>query len=110
MNPTRPEFPESPRTAERRRFTRVSFTPFQRPHLLLPAGRHDVLDASLGGLRILDTSPVRPQVGTQISGTLEWIHGEPPLTISGEIIRVTRNDFVLRCEPGTIPFGYLPWA
>ena len=109
MNPP-PSSSESSRYAEPRRHRRVSFTPFQRPHLVLPAGRHDVLDASLGGLRILHTSPVRPQVGTRITGTLEWIHGEPPLSISGEIIRVSRNDFVMKCEPGTIPFGYLPWA
>ena len=107
MNPTPSE---TPRFVVRRQYSRVSFTPFQRPHLLLPDGRHDVLDASLVGLRILDASPVRPQVGTWITGTLEWIHGEPPLSISGEIIRVTRNDFVVKCEPGTIPIGYLPWA
>jgi hypothetical protein len=73
-------------------------------------GRHDVLDASLSGLRILHTSLVRPQVGSRISGTLQWIHGEPPLQLSGTIVRVGRNDFAMTCDPGTIPLGYLPWA
>jgi hypothetical protein len=49
-------------------------------------------------------------VGTRITGTLEWIHGEPPLSITGTIVRVDRNDFVIAYEPGTIPLGYLPWA
>jgi hypothetical protein len=105
-----PEFSSTAGPIERRRHARVSFTPFQRPHFLLPIGRHDVLDACLCGLRILHTSPARPAVGTRITGTLEWIHGEPPLSVTGTIVRVERNDFVIACEPGTIPLGYLPWA
>jgi hypothetical protein len=95
---------------ERRRHARVTFTPFQRPHLTLATGRYDVLDASLGGLRILHTSPARPQVGTQITGSLEWIHGDAPISLTGTIVRVSAEDFVIQYEQGVIPLGYLPWA
>ncbi len=95
---------------ERRRHARVTFTPLLRPHLTLPLGRHDVLDASLGGLRVHDPSPVAQRTGTRIDAMLEWIHGEPPIRFVGTIAWSTRSEFGVAGEPNAIPLGYLPWA
>lgn len=107
--PPPPVPPPVPSTPERRKHLRVTFSPFRRPQLVLPLGTHPVVDASLGGLRILHTAPARPQTGSRVLGTLEWIHGEPPLQIEGEIVRVEPDGFAMRCPPGAIPLGYLPW-
>jgi len=94
---------------ERRKHLRVTFSALRRPQLILPLGTHAVVDASLGGLRIAHSQPARPKVGARVTGTLEWIHGEPPLQLEGEIVRVDSDSFAMRCPPGAIPLGYLPW-
>lgn len=99
----------TPSTPERRKHLRVTFSPLRRPQLTLPLGTHAVVDASLGGLRIAHSLPARPKVGARVAGTLEWIHGEPPLQLEGDIVRVDSDSFAMRCPPGAIPLGYLPW-
>lgn len=97
------------RAGERRKHARAAFTPLRRPRLHLFTGAMDVLDASLGGLRILHPMLVLPKVGARVSGTLEWIHDEPPIQLTGTVVRVERGAYVLTCDPGSIPLGYLPW-
>jgi hypothetical protein len=94
---------------ERRKHRRATFTPLRRPRLHVPMGAQDVLDASLGGLRILHPLLILPKVGARVSGTLEWLHGEPPIQLNGTVVRVERGAYAITCDPGSIPLGYLPW-
>ena len=52
--------------------------------------------------------PVRPKLGSVLQGTLEFAHGEPPLQVSGTVVRVEKNEVALDFGRRTIPPGYLP--
>jgi hypothetical protein len=82
----------------------------RRPRLLLPLGGEDIVDASLGGLKVLHRSPVPFKVGTRLQGTLQWLNGEPHLPVNGTVVRADRGYFALQVDPGTIPPGYMPWS
>jgi hypothetical protein len=99
-----------PEMEPQRRHPRIVFSPTQRPRLRLALGSHDVVNASLGGLRLLYPSLLPPKIGTRVSGTLEWPHGEPPLQVTGTVVDNGRGYFSIACDPGTIPLGYLPGA
>ena|SRR6266540_181617 len=92
---------------ERRQHLRVTFSPVQRPRLHLPAGVHEVLDASLGGLRIRHAEPVRPEVGHRLVGLLEWPGEEVPVPVGGGIVRVQATDIALACDLGDLSLAYL---
>lgn len=104
---TRPQSPSQDRP-ERRQHRRIAFSPLLRPQLRLPLGTRPIIDASYGGLRVYDPSPVRPQVGSALDGTLEFPHGEPPIQVRGTVSWVASGWFALKCDPDAIPFGYLP--
>ena len=36
--------------------------------------------------------PVRPKLGSVLQGTLEFAHGEPPLQVSGTVVRVGKSE------------------
>lgn len=93
---------------ERRRDPRVSYSALLRPQLRLPFGAHPVLDASQSGIRLLHTTAARPKVGTVLHGSLEFPHGEPPLQMSGTVVRVEKSDIALSFPRGSIPPGFLP--
>jgi PilZ domain-containing protein len=92
---------------ERRQHLRVTFSPVQRPRLHLPAGVHDVIDASLGGLRIRHADPVRPEVGHRMVGLLEWPGEEVPAAVGGNIVRVQATDVAISCDLGDLSLAYL---
>ena len=92
---------------ERRRHLRVTFSPVQRPRLHLPAGVHDVLDASLGGLRIRHADPIRPEVGQRLVGLLEWPGEEVPAAVGGPVVRVEATDVAIACDLGDLSLAYL---
>ena len=98
---------ESSAPLDQRRHVRISFSPAQRPRLHLPDGVHDVLDASLGGLRLRHTDPVRPSVGMRAAGFLEWAQRSVLISLSGTIVRVGATDVALACDPGLLPLGHL---
>jgi len=89
--------------SRKRRSLRASFAPNRRPHLILPDGRHPVLDVSLHGLRIRHIEPVRPELGSHLNGTLEFPEPRPPLTIEGIVIRVQSADVVIEYAEGVLP-------
>jgi len=93
---------------ERRRYPRAAFATLLRPQLRLPFGTHPVLDASQTGIRVLHAVPARPKVGSMLHGTLEFPHGEPPLRMSGTVVRVERTEIAVEFPRGTIPPGFLP--
>jgi hypothetical protein len=92
---------------ERRQHLRVTFSPVQRPRLHLPAGVHEVLDASLGGLRIRHADPIRPELGHRLVGLLEWPGEEVPVPVGGSIVRVQATDVALACDLGDLSLAYL---
>jgi hypothetical protein len=71
--------------------------------LELQDGAYPVLDISLRGLRIRHFSPVRPDLGARITGTLHFPDQRPPLPLEGIIIRVQAADVAIRCEEGALP-------
>ena len=95
---------------DRRRHPRMAFPPMRRPRLLLPLGGEDIVDASLGGFKVLHRSPIPFQVGSRLQGTLQWLNGEPHLPLSGTVVRAEQGWFALQCDPGFIPPGYMPWS
>jgi len=92
---------------ERRRYPRAKFSTLLRPQFRLSFGSYQVLDASMTGFRLLHTVPARPVVGSALRGSLEFPHGEPPLQVSGTVVRVTKTEVALSFQHGTIPPGYL---
>jgi hypothetical protein len=92
---------------DRRRHLRVTFSPVQRPRLHLPAGVHEVLDASLGGLRIRHADPVRPEIGQRLVGLLEWPGEEVPAAVGGAVVRVQATDVAISCDLGDLSLAYL---
>ncbi|HUL71192.1 MAG TPA: PilZ domain-containing protein [Gemmatimonadales bacterium] len=93
--------------SRKRRSLRASFAPNRRPHLVLSDGRHPVLDVSLHGLRIRHMEPVRPELGSHLSGTLEFPDPRPPLTLEGIVIRVQAADVVLEYAEGVLPADWV---
>ena len=93
---------------ERRGHPRATYLTLLRPQLRLPFGTHPVLDASQTGIRVHHSMPVRPKLGSVLQGTLEFAHGEPPLQVSGTVVRVEKNEVALDFGRRTIPPGYLP--
>jgi hypothetical protein len=104
-HPAREAYPET--RDERRRELRISFLPSRRPQVQLDAGSYPVLDASSRGLRIRHTDPVRPEFGADISGSLVFQDGRPPLTFEGVITRVQTADVAISCSRETIPPDWL---
>lgn len=92
---------------ERRRQVRVAFSPVRRPKLRLSGGVYDVLDASLDGLRVRHTDPLRPQVGQRLTGQLEWPDLGAPVTIAGRVVRVDLTEVALACEHGQLPIAHI---
>jgi len=92
---------------DRRRHLRVTFSPVHRPRLHLAAGVHEVLDASLGGLRIRHADPVRPEVGQRLVGLLEWPGEEVPAAVGGPVVRVEATDVAIACDLGDLSLAYL---
>jgi len=92
---------------ERRRYPRAKFSTLLRPQFRLSFGSHHVVDASMTGLRLLHSIPARPPMGSALRGTLEFPHGEPPLQLSGTVVRVTGTEVALSFQFGSIPPGYL---
>lgn len=88
----------------------MAFSPMRRPSLLLALGGEDIVDASLGGFKVLHRSPVPFTVGTRLQGRLQWLNNEPLLDVSGTVVRAEPGYFALQCDPGTIPPGYMPWS
>jgi len=68
---------------------------------------HEVLDASLGGLRIRHAEPVRPEVGHRLVGLLEWPGEEVPVPVGGSIVWVQATDIALACDLGDLSLAYL---
>ena len=97
----------SPTGRERRRQVRVTFSPVRRPRLRLANGVYDVLDASLDGLRVRHTDPVRPPVGGRIAAALEWPDLSTPVVITGRVVRVEHTEFALSCEKGQLPVAHI---
>lgn len=87
----------------KRRDPRASFPPNRRPMLQLQDGAYPVLDVSIRGLRIRHFSPVRPDFGARIKGTLQFPDQRPPLPLEGIIIRVQAADVAIRCDEGVLP-------
>ena len=94
-------------TQDRRRQVRVTFSPVRRPRLRLEGGTHEVLDASLHGLRVRHTDPARPRLGDELVGHLEWPELEVPVTITGFVVRVESTEFALRCDQGQLPIAHI---
>ena len=92
---------------ERRHHVRVTFSPVRRPRLELEDGVHDVLDASIGGLRVRHADPERPVVGSRIKGSLHWIDAEKPLPIQGTIVRVQLTEIAVACDDGILPIAHI---
>lgn len=97
-----------PRTdPERRRQVRVTFSPVRRPHVRLPEGVYEVLDASLDGLRLRHTDPSRPLVGARMAGQLDWPGLGAPVAIAGRVVRVEATELALACEQGQLPIAHI---
>jgi hypothetical protein len=92
---------------DRRRQVRVMFSPVRRPRLRLEGGTYEVLDASLDGLRVRHADPARPLVGDRMAGDLEWPELEPPVPITGRVVRVEPSEFALRCGHGQLPMAHI---
>jgi hypothetical protein len=92
---------------DRRQHLRVTFSPVQCPRLHLAGGLHDVLDASLGGLRIRHADPARPGIGQRVIGLLEWPGEEVPAAIGGPVVRVQATDVAVVCDLGALSLAYL---
>jgi len=115
MPPTAPElFMSTPTSAaeagaprERRQHLRISFSSVRRPHLHLAGGVHDVIDASLGGLRIRHAESARPQMGQRLIGLLEWPGEEVPAAFGGPVVRVQPTDVAIACDLGDLSLAYL---
>jgi len=86
MSPT-VSSPDQP-GVERRQHVRVTLSPIRRPRLKLDDGVHEVLDASIGGLRVRHAYPDRPELGSRVTGSLHWVDTGKPLPIRGTIVRV----------------------
>jgi hypothetical protein len=93
--------------SERRDHIRATFSPARRPRLALPDGTHDVLDASVVGLRLRHTDPVRPAVGTRVAGTLRFPDLRPSLALRGVIVRVAPADIAIACEDERLPVAWI---
>lgn len=115
MPPTAPE-QSCPRLLRRQRLERPTsgasisaslFRPFAAPHLHLAGGVHDVLDASLGGLRIRHAESARPQMGQRLIGLLEWPGEEVPAAFGGPVVRVQPTDVAIACDLGDLSLAYL---
>jgi PilZ domain len=102
MSPT-----ASPSDTDRRHHVRVTFSPVRRPRLQLADGVHEVLDASLGGLRVRHADPFRPALGTRVDGKLHWTDADNPLPIRGTIVRVQLTEFALACDDGILPIAHI---
>ena len=98
---------ESTPERERRRHIRACFSPVRRPLLHLPDGVHQVLNISLFGLRIRHADPLRPMVGEQIAGTLQFCDRRASIPLQGTIVRVQPADLVIVCDEGTVPAGWV---
>jgi len=92
---------------ERRHHVRVTFSPARRPRLHLADGVHEVLDASLGGLRVRHADPMRPELGGRIAGNLQWVDEGAPLPIRGTIVRVQLTEFAVACDEGVLPIAHI---
>lgn len=93
--------------AERRHHVRVTFSPVRRPRLHLEDRIYEVLDASLGGLRVRHADLARPALGSRITGNLHWMEDETPLPIRGTVVRVQPTEFALTCDEGILPIAHI---
>ncbi len=93
--------------SERRDHVRATFSPVRRPRLALPDGTHDVLDASIVGLRVRHTDPARPVVGSRVAGTLRFPDARPPLGVRGVIVRVAPADIAIACDEERLPVAWI---
>jgi hypothetical protein len=94
-------------TDNTRSHVRIHYPPTGRPHLVLPAGAHEVLDLSAEGLLVaVPQGCAKPVLGARVEGTLE-LRTAGPLAIRARVVWVDGDRVGLHLWPDAIPYPVL---
>lgn len=90
--------------ADRREHFRVIYPVMVQPRFEILGERHAarILDCSESGVRYKPATGVRPEVGSEVAGTLRF-HPRRQAAVRGTVVRVGRNDVALVLVPPGIP-------
>ena len=94
-------------TDNTRSHVRIHYPASGRPHLLLPAGMHEVLDLSAEGLLfLLPSGRAKPELGARLEGTLE-LATAGPVAVRARVVWVDGDRVGLHLWPDAIPYPVL---
>jgi len=94
-------------TDNTRSHVRIHYPPSGRPHLVLPAGVHEVLDLSSEGLLVsVPEGSAKPTLGARVEGTLQ-LQTAGPLALRARVVWIDGDRVGLHLWPDAIPYPVL---